>query len=400
MHLPWVNQNTLPTAWKQPCAPCGNAGVKKMLTELFDVTLHNANPDPAVLVFPATHQDGLSYMETAREHGLNVVAASSEWDSEIAREVGELVVLPYVYDPEFPARFLELLKLYNINRVYAPVAAVHIWLDHFISKNNLQIQLVGGSPTHREMNRFAKLVSKVKFYRAFIDQCSGGMSDLSDLEIAAVFRMTANIYGESNEYKIAAMMAIFSSVPKGDVIEIGSLAGKSAAVLTFLARRYNTGNILAIDPWQWKAGTQHDSPETVSVHMADSWDYDMLLKNFAVNMIPIGLGSFNYLQQESAQGFELYRENPSVVSHEFGQTNYQGKIAIIHIDGNHDYAKVKLDCELWLPLLTQGAWLILDDYLWIHGDGPHRVGDSLLELRENDIERAFICGKALFIKFH
>ena len=367
---------------------------------MFDVTLHNANPDPAVLVFPATHQDGLSFIETAREHGLNVVAASSEWDSEIAKEVGELVALPYVYDPALPVRFLELLQLHNINRVYSPVAAVHIWLDHFILKNNLQIQLVGGSPTHREMNRFAKLINKVKLYRDFIDQCSGGVSDLGDLEIAAVFRMTANIYGDSNEHKIAAMMAIFFSVPNGDVIEIGALAGKSAALLTFLARCYHTGNILAIDPWPWEAGTQHDSPATVSVHMADSWNYEMLQNNFAVNMMPIGLGSFNYLQQESAQGFELYRENLSAVSHEFGKTNYQGKIAIIHIDGNHDYAKVKLDCDLWLPLLTQGAWLILDDYLWIHGAGPNRMGDTLLEQRVDDIERAFVCGKALFIKFH
>lgn len=371
-----------------------------MPTQLFDVTLHNANPDPAVLVFPATHQDGLSYIETAKELGLKVVAASSEWDSEIAKEVGELVALPYVYDPAFPVRFLELLQLHNINRVYAPVAAVHIWLDHFISRNNLQIQLVGGSPTHREINRFAKLISKVKLYRSFIDQCSGGVSDLGDLEIAAIFRMTANIYGESNDHKIAAMMAIFSSAPNGDVIEIGSLTGKSAAVLAFLARRYHTGNVLAIDPWQWEAGTQHDSPDTVSVNMADSWNYEIIPRIFTVNMMPIGFGSFNYLQQESARGFDLYSKNPSVLSHEFGQTNYQGKIAIIHIDGNHDYAKVKLDCDLWLPLLIQGAWLILDDYLWIHGTGPHRMGNILLEQHADDIERAFVCGKALFIKFH
>jgi hypothetical protein len=87
------------------------------------------------------------------------------------------------------------------------------------------------------------------------------------------------------------------------------------------------------------------------------------------------------------------------VSQAFGQVDYQGKIAVIHIDGNHDYAKVKLDCELWLPLMAPDGWLILDDYLWVHGDGPHRVGDAILERRTQDIERAFVCGKALFVKF-
>jgi len=60
---------------------------------------------------------------------------------------------------------------------------------------------------------------------------------------------------------------------------------------------------------------------------------------------------------------------------------------------------VKQDCELWLSLLVEDGWLILDDYLWAHGDGPHRVGNELLERRWADIERTFVCGKALFIKF-
>jgi len=212
--------------------------------------------------------------------------------------------------------------------------------------------------------------------------------------------MAGNISGESNEHKIAVIMAIFSSTPKGDIIEIGSQVGKSAAVLAWLARRYQIGNVLAIDPWQLEAATQHDSPRTVRVDMADEWESKTLPQDFVINMLPVGLGSFNYLRLESAKGFEIFWKNPMVESQAFGRVDYQGKIAVIHIDGNHDYAMVKQDCELWLPLLAQDGWLILDDYLWVHGDGPRRVGDSLLEQRAQDIERVFFCGKALFVKFN
>lgn len=355
--------------------------------------------DQAILVFPATHPDGQKYIEAARERDEKVVAASSEFDAELAGDLGELVMLPYVHEQTFSALFLDLIKKRNITRVYAPVAAVYSWLDRFISENHLAIRLVGDSPIKREMERFNRLMGKVANYRRFIDECAGGTSDLSNLEIAAVFRMAGNIYGESNEHKIAAMMAIFSSAPKGDVIEIGSLVGKSAAVLSFLARRYQIGNVLAIDPWQSEAATQHDSPDTVRVCMVGEWEYEMLPQDFVINMLPIGLGNFNYLRQESSKGFEIFRKNHTVVSQAFGRVDYQGRIAVIHIDGNHDYTQVKQDCELWLPLLAQDGWLILDDYLWAHGDGPHRVGDALLEQRAQDIERTFVCGKALFVKF-
>jgi hypothetical protein len=355
--------------------------------------------EQAVLVFPATHPDGLAYLETARERGESVVAASSVWDAELADQATELVVLPYVHDHSFPARFLELVKQRNISRVYAPVAAVYSWLERFISEHGLAIGLVGGSPIKQEMARFNRLMSKVANYRQFIDTCAGGTSDLNDLEIAAVFRMASKIYGESNEQKIAAMMAIFFSAPKGDVVEIGSLVGKSASVLALLARRYCIGNVLSVDPWQSAAATQHDSPDTVRVHMVGEWEYEMLPQDFVINTLPIGLGSFNYLRLESAKGFAAFQENSTVVSAAFGRVDYQGRIAVIHIDGNHDYVQVKQDCDLWLSLMAPDGWLILDDYVWAHGDGPLRVGDALLIQRARDIERSFVCGKALFVKF-
>jgi hypothetical protein len=361
----------------------------------------NYNPrSTATLVFPATHIDGLEFIEAAQQRGIKVVAATSEWEADVARRVGDLITLPYIYDELFPACFLELVRAQNIDQVYCPVSSVYIWLNNFIKIQDLPIEILGDSPTERAMQRHRKLVEKANFHRPFIDQCSDGACDMSNVEVAAVLRMAGDIYGESNEQKIAAMLAIFSSVPQGDVIEIGSLAGKSAAVLALMARRYNIGNILSVDSWQWEAGAQHDSPETVSIHMEQAWDLQLLPDIFAVNLFPIGFGVFNYLHKQSAEAFDIYRTALSVDSATFGRINYTGEIALIHIDANHDYVKVKLDCDLWLQMMAPDGWLILDDYLWAHGDGPRRMGNELLAQRSADIERAFVCGKALFIKFN
>lgn len=350
----------------------------------------------AVLVFPATHPDGQQYLEAAQERGERVVAASSEPNGS---EIDRLIVLPYVHDDAFPQRFMALLRDHDIGHVYAPVAAVHAWLARFISANDLELRLVGRSPIKREMHRFERLMDKVSSYRRFIDDCAGGMCALSDLEIAAVFRMAGNIYGESNDHKIAAMMSIFDSTPRGDVVEIGALVGKSASVLTWLARRYQIGNVLAVDPWQAEAAKQCDSPDAVRVDTVGEWEFEMLPQDFVVNMLPVGLGCFNYLRQDSSRGFEHFQRDRSIASKEFGKVDYRGEIAVIHIDGNHDFDSVKQDCELWLPLMAPDGWLILDDYQWAHGDGVLRVGNSLLTQCAQNIERAFVCGKALFVKF-
>ncbi|MBC3880290.1 class I SAM-dependent methyltransferase [Undibacterium sp. LX40W] len=353
----------------------------------------------ATLIFPANHPEGCAYIESANQRGDKLVLASSIKDPEFVSQYGELHLLPYVVDTDFSEAFISLVASYRVTSIYAPVAAVFTWLEQFISQNNLSIRLLGASPIKSEVKRFDQLMGTVDQYRDFIDTCAGVVSPLKDLEIAAIFRMARHIYGETNEQKIAAMMGIFAGVPRGDVIEIGSLVGRSVAVMCFLARRFELGKVLAIDPWQLHASIQKDSPVTAGVDLPGEWDYRMLPQDFCVNTLPVGLGYLNYYQAESVDAFNVYCEQKQITSAEFGVTNYEGKISVIHIDGNHDFEKVKLDCELWVPLIKPGGCLILDDYFWVHGDGPKRVGDTLVERYVEKIEFVFSCGKALFVKF-
>jgi predicted O-methyltransferase YrrM len=39
-------------------------------------------------------------------------------------------------------------------------------------------------------------------------------------------------------------------------------------------------------------------------------------------------------------------------------------VGLIHIDGNHDYAKVRDDIASYLPKLKPGGYLVLDDIGW------------------------------------
>lgn len=353
------------------------------------------------LIFPATVPAAIEYFEAAQLRGESVLAAASVVDATSKAAFEEVIPLPYVYDDRFHAQFLELVQTHRITQVYAPVASVHAFLKNFLERENIPVRMSSVSPITAQLEAYRKLLHKADKIQAFIECCAAPAPEatLTQLDIAAILRYAGLIYGESSEEKIAAMMAIFASAPKGDVIEIGSLMGKSVFVLHYLARHYHIGNVLSVDPLSSAAAVQHDSPEAALGVTHGQWDFALVRDAIAVNLLPVSGGQFNYLRMESEHGFDAYRASHTISSPPFGEVTYRGEIAVIHIDGNHDFAQVDLDCKLWLPLLAPGAWLILDDYLWSHGDGPYRVGNRLLEERSADIARAFVCGKALFVKF-
>ena len=194
-------------------------------------------------------------------------------------------------------------------------------------------------------------------------------------------------------------MAIFATAPKGDVVEIGVLTGCSASVLEMMASRYDTGPVLAVDPWSYANSVQEESPRDLQ-EMVDVWDATVPFETFLTQLLPIARrGAFNYLPLTSRDAYGRWSGDQAVVrSAEFGETRYAGRIAVLHIDGNHDYAAVSEDVALWLPHLLPGGWVILDDYFWLHGDGPRRVGDAFLTIRAAEVARAFVCGSALFVR--
>lgn len=353
--------------------------------------------DAATLVFPAVNAAALDYLKAARSRGERVVCAASVANDEVAAAAGELHRLPSIHDADFAARFFALADVHSVARVLCPVSTVHAFMTRFLAQRRPKLALIGESPVQQQIAAHRQLMARAQRLMPLVEQCADGAPTLTRHEVAGVLRQASLIYGESNDAKLAAMMGIFANAPTGDVVEIGSLMGRSAFVLLYLAWRYRIGPLLTVDPWAAEACVQHESPQALQ-HVTDEWDYDVLSEGFMVNLVPCRADDHAHLRLPSEAGFAAYTSGQPIPSLRGQPVVYSGRIAVIHIDGNHDYAAVRKDCELWLNRLVPGAWLILDDYVWAHGDGPQRVGDALLRDRAERIEHAFCCGKALFVK--
>jgi hypothetical protein len=352
----------------------------------------------ATLVFPCCVPAALEYAETARGRGEAVIASSSLAFDETARHFPAWFRLPNVYAPDFAARLSEAVATHGIDRIFAPVSAAHWMLERLLARGEIALELVGEMPIRRHAREHARLMADADARLADIAGMSGNRSTLTRFEVAAVLRQSTAVFGESSEAKIAALMAIFAAAPKGDVVEIGVLTGCSASVLEMMASRYDTGSVLAVDPWSYANSVQEESPRDLQ-EMVDVWDATVPFETFLTQLLPIARhGAFNYLPLTSREAHEYWLRDRLVRSAEFGETRYAGRIAVLHIDGNHDYAAVSEDAALWLPHLLPGGWVVLDDYFWLHGDGPRRVGDAFLTARAAEIARAFVCGSALFVQ--
>lgn len=323
------------------------------------------------LIFPANNSAGRAYAAAAAERGEEVVLATSD------KDVPGHWWLPTIHDADFASRFFVLRSdlLFNIDRVVCPVASVHAFMRKFILEHALGIRLIGASPIQQEMDKHRALMQRAEELAP--------ITQLPLLEAASVLKHAAAIYGESSDDKLAAMMGAFHSAPKGRVVEIGSLAGRTAFVLCYMAKRYHIGCVTTIDPWSATAGVQHDSPQTLT-DLTMEWNWDKLAEIFTINLLPFA-HNHSHLRETAAAAFD---NHPQL-----------NGIAILHVDGNHDYLGVKHDCESWCSRMLPNSWLILDDYIWAHGDGPKRAGDELLARNSTNIEKQFECGKALFVKF-
>jgi Methyltransferase domain len=352
----------------------------------------------STLIFPCTVPASASYADAAKQRGEHVVAASSSFYDETATNFDTWFYLPNVHDKTFLPQLKDALARHDVDRIYCPVLIAYNVLSRFVAEGHLNTSIVGEMPITRHLREHQKLLDLAAVYHALIESIAEQRSNLTLLEVASVLRQTLGIYGESYEAKIAAVMAIFADAPSGDVVEIGTLAGRSACALLLMARRYEIGAVLAVDAWSAAESRQCDSPKDVQT-AGDAWDMGALFESFVISLLPLaGKNDFNYLAMPSRQAYAVWSRYRHVTEPLFGEVRYCGAISVLHIDGNHDYDRVKQDCELWLPHLVSGGWLILDDYVWLHGDGPRRVGDALLESRAGNVQHAFVCGKALFIK--
>lgn len=330
------------------------------------------------LIFPSSHSAAYGYYQQAMMNGEDVVCASSLAYDDTAYLYKTWFRLPSIYEEGFRDAILALLFENDIEKIYCPSTQVY----EFLKGLGLYAPLIGKSPAIAQAEYYKDLIKQADRSLEFIDSIYQD-NLLGNIEIAALLRQTSLVYGESHNSKLLAMAAIFADAPyNGGIVEVGALLGKTALAIGMLANWSSFTDVFIVD--SWCSSPQKDSPQAIQ-DIADLWDWNTTFKGFQINTAVLPSDVFNYYRCNSADAHAVYSSG----SH--------AKISVLHIDANHDYDQVKQDYDLWRPHVLPGGWLILDDYVWSHGDGPKRVGDAALE--NENIERAFTCGGALFMKF-
>lgn len=348
-----------------------------------------------LLVYPSSMSDALPFVEQAHLFGVKVVGASSLSIDPNAARCDAWLRLPRADEAGFAESLKQTLASHDISGIFCPNNVAHGVIDRLIRDGVIGVRLLA-LPFHKEISRYLELERRAQSSLHLAQRISDMARSITPLQVAGWLHFVDAIMGQSGEAKLSALIGAMADAPPGDVVEIGAYFGKSAAWLTLVAQALETGNVLAVDPWQPEEAVQYDAPLHVQqLSLGDYWN--AVAQACVINLLPIARGRFNVLRMSSTQALPYY-ELGSVSSSAFGTTTYNGRIALLHIDGNHDYRAVASDVARWAPKLAPGGWLVLDDYCWPHGDGPRRVGDAFLADRRDDISQSFVVDGALFIR--
>ena len=228
-----------------------------------------------------------------------------------------------------------------------------------------------------------------------LDQASPPREALLPEETAGFIRAAMSIPGESYEAKLLAFIEIARRCPDGDIVEVGCLFGRSASLLAMLSRRYDLGRVLCVDPW---SSEQIDQGDATLAEASKVYDWSVWQLMFEINVIPFGLGAAELSAHALGEGAEGLRRRGPVETATFGKTRYDGQIAFLHIDGNHDYSHALADAQAWIPHMAAGGWIVFDDYVWDWGDGPKRVADAWIVDNAVRVRTYFVVGGAMFIQ--
>ena len=330
--------------------------------------------------------------------GKDVVGASSLTHDPSRDRYPAWLYLPYIIAPEFNGALKKAIVSLNIGGIYTPNPVVWDYLNRILNELAPGIPLMNSSPIDAELSLYRK---SLQFGQSVIDRTLLSTSAceikpaMSVLEIASLFRHAELIPGMCDHEKIRALYEISRHSPTGDIVEIGSWWGKSAFILARLGSCFEIGKLLCVDPWSDEHLIQDDERGLVDSVQVSA---DEAFTVFQLNLLPYANGNVNYLRMPSTEASGQYRNHPVVQTATFGETPYAGRIAILHIDGNHSYANARADMTSWSNLVIPGGWIIIDDYIWPYGDGPQRVGDEFLTEHRDKVDVAFVMGSALFIQ--
>jgi hypothetical protein len=357
----------------------------------------------ATLVFPVSTPDGRSYLKQALARGERVVGASCDL-SDPTDGAAPWTKLPLVHEPGFLTAFLDLVREHNVTQVHAAAHMVHAALGEMLHEHDLaHLRIVNRSALDMEFARWDDIFARSERWRSLIGTLSPLHSPPERAFLAGVIRLAFDLFGESYDDKLAALLACLLDAPDGDMVEVGALFGRSASVLlSGRALGAVSRRLFVFDPWCAEAGAQKDLPQGMQAYTRAA-GLERVAAAFEATFAALAPeGAMTAYRARSTQGRSIYRgeldgEDVRLLKARRALKPH-GAIALLHIDGNHDAVCAAEDVALWSPLVAPGGWVAIDDYCWRYGDGPKRAGDALLESWGGDVARAYVAGDCLFIQ--
>lgn len=158
--------------------------------------------------------------------------------------------------------------------------------------------------------------------------------------------------GGASVLKALVLADLILERPVLRMVEIGVYRGRLLLPLALAMKRRGTGEVVGIDPYSAVEAEQHDEHNR-SIDLRQwphSIEWDCLYEEVQQNI--------RRLDVETC--CRMIRGNSSDVATTFPPNS----IDLLHIDGNHDRAAVLRDVELYLPRVSPGGYVVLDDATW------------------------------------
>lgn len=119
---------------------------------------------------------------------------------------------------------------------------------------------------------------------------------------------------------------------KGNLVEIGCWQGRTTIILALAAKAWKA-HLTTIDPF----GKRH-MPARYAKREATP-------EKWAVNLRKVGIEPPELLSMTSTQALK----------------HYSREIALLFLDGNHEYRQVRADLRHWTPKVKVGGYVVLHD---------------------------------------
>lgn len=359
---------------------------------------------PVLLVFPINVDSALPVIRHARMLGFRVIGASSVLPLPTSSEIDACVHLPFITAPQFEAQLKEVLTSCQVTHLHAPHHGVWSHLKALSGTHeDIRNVLCGEHPFKQYWSEFspsldwAAMQHTDRLAETLMLPDSIPAPLLGVAQYSSIHRGFLRIPGESDEAKLAALCAIARVVPRGDVVEIGVLYGRSAYALGRLAHAHDIGSMICVDPWRLDQITNQGEQAAILERARGYVDCERIFLEFLSSAAEVPRMSF--IRDVSCNAVSTYKKAASegaLHSTALPPIPISGEISLLHIDGNHRHDQVLLDIQTWTPFLASKGWLLLDDYVWAFGDGPRTAGDQLLAT--GDFDCAFTCSDTLFLR--